>query len=72
MLINNYAALSLMNILRVFIQIHIVENIIKKVESQYKIVLLTKYYREQYTLDILYIFLHYVYCVKLRKFHINT
>lgn len=59
--------------LRIFMQNHIFENIIKKVGPWQGIISLIKYYEKQYTMDI-YIFLHYVHFVLFcsLKFPINA
>lgn len=60
--------------LRLFTQIHIFMDIIKKVEPRWKISLPIKYYRKHYTSDVLYIFSCYIHSIQFCtcKFFINT
>lgn len=54
--------------LKVFMQIHILVNIIEKVESRHKSVLSSKYYNKYYIFYISHIFPYYVHSVDFWTF----
>lgn len=69
---SNYVAIRVITRLQIFMQIYIFINTIRKVERKQSYASATKYYEEQYILNILYIFAYYVYSVYLCNFCINS